>query len=119
MAKKLGPLACLPVVRGVRAGAGEGRPIAVAGANELVPLLAKALREGGDPGAVREDGRPEDAGVLVWIGKADDHVLRTASLAYVPIVGVTEGESLPYVLDTNLVTVRPGEGLPVDAIAHR
>ena len=35
-----------------------------------------------------------------------------------PIVGVSEGESLPYVLDTDLVCVRPGEGLPVEAIAR-
>jgi len=56
--------------------------------------------------------------VLVWIGKADEDALRAASLAHVPIVGVTSGESLPYVLDTDLVVVGPGEGLPVSAVAR-
>jgi uncharacterized protein (DUF697 family) len=32
-------------------------------------------------------------------------------------VGVTDGASLPYVLDTRLVRVPPGEGLPVEEIA--
>jgi uncharacterized protein (DUF697 family) len=57
--------------------------------------------------------------VVVWLGKPDDDALRAASLAHVPIVGVTEGESLPYVLDTDLVVIRPGERLPVDEVAHK
>lgn len=116
---KFGPMALLAVAREIRAGAGDRRPIAIGGARELVPLLAKGLREGGDPGAVREGGPPDGAAVLVWIGKADEDALRAASLAHVPIVGVTEGESLPYVLDTELVVVRPGEGLPVDQVATK
>jgi uncharacterized protein (DUF697 family) len=36
----------------------------------------------------------------------------------VPIVAVTEDERLPYVLDTDVVRVPPGEGFPVDEIAH-
>jgi uncharacterized protein (DUF697 family) len=116
---KFGPMAFLSVAREVRAGAGDRRPILVAGARELVPLVAKALREGGDPGAVREGGSLADAAVVVWLGKPVEDLLRAASLARVPIVGVTEGESLPYVLDTDLVVVRPGEGLPVDEIAHK
>jgi uncharacterized protein (DUF697 family) len=116
---KFGPMALLSVAREVRAGAGDRRPISVAGARELVPLLAKELRAGGDPTAVREGGRPEDAAVLVWIGKADEDALRAASLAHVPIVAVTEGESLPYVLDTDLVIVGPGAGMPVDDVARK
>jgi uncharacterized protein (DUF697 family) len=116
---KLGPLALLSLVRELRSGAGDLRPIFVAGAPNLVPLLAKELREGGDATAVREGGRPHGAAVLVWIGVADEAALRAASLARVPIVGVTEGESLPYVLDTNLVAVRPGAGLPVEEAARK
>jgi uncharacterized protein (DUF697 family) len=116
---KLGPGAFLSLARDIRAGAGDRRPIVVAGARELVPLAAKALRQGGEAAAVREGGRPEDAAVLVWIGKADEDALRAAALAHVPIVGVTDGDSLPYVLDTDLIAVRPGEGLPVDEIARR
>jgi uncharacterized protein (DUF697 family) len=116
---KLGPLTILSLVREVRAGKGEQRPIVVAGARELVPLLAKELRRGGDPSAVRESAPAELGAVLVWIGKPDEAALRAASRAHVPIVGVTEGESLPYVLDTNLVFVVPGGGMPVDEVAGR
>ena len=110
------PRALLGALREVRGGT-ERRPVAIAGARELAPLLARELREGGDASAVRE-GASAGAAVLVWIGKADEDALRAASLAHVPIVGVTAGESLPYVLDTELVTVRPGEGLPVSEIAR-
>jgi hypothetical protein len=112
-----GVLALVAAVRAARAGQGSWGPIVVAGARELVPLLVRDLRAGGDPTAVRE-GSPLGASVFVWLGKPDVAALREASLARVPIVGVTEGESLPYVLDTNLVVVRPGEGLPVDRIAR-
>jgi uncharacterized protein (DUF697 family) len=109
-------LALLRVLKDVRRAAGGQRPVAVAGARELVPLLAKELRAGGDAGAVSEHARA-DAAALVWIGAADDDALRAASRAATPIVGVTEGESLPYVLDTNLVRLAPGKGLPVAEIA--
>ena len=110
------PRALFGALREVRGGT-ERRPIAIGGARELAPLLARKLREGGDASAVRE-GASAGAAVLVWIGKADEDALRAASLAHVPIVGVTSGESLPYVLDTDLVVVRPGEGLPVTAVAR-
>ena len=107
----IAPRALLGALREVRGGT-ERRPVAIGGARELVPLLARELREGGDAAAVRE-GASAGAAVFVWIGKADEDALRAASLAHVPIVGVTDGESLPYVLDTDLVVVRPGKGLPV------
>ncbi len=114
----IAPRALLGVVREVRAG-DERRPVAVGGARELAPLLLRALREGGDQAAVREWPDPgARSAVLVWIGKADEDALRAAALARVPIVGVTGGESLPYVLDTDLVVVRPGEGLPVAEVAR-
>jgi hypothetical protein len=106
------------LVRAARAQPGEPKPVVVGGARELVPLLARGLREGGVPAAVREGGPFDGAAVLVWIGKADEDQLRRASLARVPIVAVTEGESLPYVLDTQLVSVLPGEPLPVERVAR-
>jgi uncharacterized protein (DUF697 family) len=108
-------LALLRLVKDVRQGAGGERPIAIGGARELVPLLAKELRAGGDPGAVTEQAR--GASALVWIGPPDGDALRAVSRAGTPIVAVTEGESLPYVLDTNLVRLSPGKGLPVAEIA--
>jgi hypothetical protein len=112
---KLGEV--ISLVRAARAKPGERKPIVVAGARELVPLLAKELRGGGEASLVRE-GSAVGAAVLVWIGKADEDALRAASRARVPIVGLTSGESLPYVLDTDLVIVRPGEALPVERVAR-
>lgn len=115
---KLGPVSLLKVVREVQQSAGGERPLAIGGARELVPLLARELRAGGDAGSVAEHGSPARAAALVWIGPADERALHDASRARVPIVGVTEGESLPYVLETDLVRLAPGRGLPVEAIAQ-
>src|SRR5579871_6304047 len=107
------PRALFGVVREVRAAAGAPAPLVIAGARELVPLLARELRAGGEDGAIVEQGPIEGASALVWLGPADEERLRQASRAGLAIVGVSEGESLPYVLDTDLVRVPPGEGLPV------
>lgn len=115
--RKLGPLAVLSVVREVRRGAGDERPLSVAGARELVPILARELREGGDPSAVVE-GRLEDVAVLVWVGAPDEDALRTADRAGVPIVAVTEADEVPYVLATAVVHVPAGQGFPVEATAE-
>ncbi len=109
-------MAVMRAVQEAKRSSAEHRVIALGGARELVPLLAKDLREGGDSAAVSETYRP-DAAAFVWIGRPEEHALRTASIARIPIVGVTEGERLPYVLDTNLVEITPGRGLPVDEIA--
>ena len=115
-ATKLKPLSVLAVIRELRRGAGDPRPLAVAGARELVPLLARELREGGEASAVVE-GRVENAAALVWVGAPDEDALRTADRAGIPIVAVTDAESVPYVLATDLVHVQPGHGFPVDEIA--
>jgi uncharacterized protein (DUF697 family) len=109
----LGARALFSAVREAGSGARDRRPLVVAGARELVPLLARALREGGDASAVQEGGPVRSAAALVWVGAPDEVVLREAAGARVPIVGVTDGESLPYVLDTWLVVAGRGAGLPV------
>jgi hypothetical protein len=106
----------LRALQEARRSEADRRQIAVGGARELVPLLARELRAGGDPSAVTETFTP-GAAALVWVGKPDEQILRSASLARVPLVGVTDGESLPYVLDTNIVRVVPGRGLPTEEIA--
>jgi uncharacterized protein (DUF697 family) len=109
-----------PLVSAAREAQGEAaeqRPLALGGARELVPLLAKALRAGGEAGAVVEHWVP-DAAALGWIGPPDEAELRRAARAGVPIVGVSQGEALPYVLDTALVVVGRGEGLPVEGVAR-
>ena len=112
---RLRPLTVLALVKEIRRGAGDRRPLGVAGARELVPLLARELRGDGDPTAVVE-GRVEDVAALVWIGAADEAELRRASRAGIPIVAVTEDDSVPYVLAEDLVPVQPGRGFPVDEI---
>jgi uncharacterized protein (DUF697 family) len=115
--RKFGAAAVLALVRELRRGIGDPRPLSVAGASELVPLLARRLREGGDHAAVVE-GRLEDVAALVWIGPADEERLRVASRAHVPIVAVSEEQTVPYVLATDIVVVGRGEGFPVERIAE-
>ena len=110
--------AILSAVRSARRGGAPG-VIVVAGATALAPLLARELRAGGDASAVRE-GRVEsvaDCAALVWIGEPDVEALREAARHRVPIVAVTEAPRVPYVFDTDVIAVRPGQGLPVDQIA--
>jgi uncharacterized protein (DUF697 family) len=113
---KLGPMSFVALLRELRRGAGDPRPLAVAGARELVPLLARELRAGGEDAAVVE-GVVEHAAVLVWIGEPDDEALRDIHRKGIPIVAVTEADRVPYVLATDLVRVPPGAGFPVEAIA--
>jgi uncharacterized protein (DUF697 family) len=114
--RKLAPLSVLSVLREVKRGSGDRRPLAVAGAHELVPLLARELRAGGDSSAVVEQ-RVDAAAALVWVGPPDEERLRAASRARVPIVAVSDDETLPYVLATDIVRVPPGQGFPVEEIA--
>jgi uncharacterized protein (DUF697 family) len=117
LSRKLGPLTLLSLVREVRRGSGDQRPLAVAGARELLPIIARQLREGGDPSAVVE-GRIENAAVLVWVGPPDEDQLRAANKAGVPIVAVSDADEIPYVLATDILHVPPGQGFPIDEIAR-
>ena len=111
------PLSIVSLVRELRRGAGDPRPLAVAGARELVPLLARELRAGGDAGAVVE-GRVEDAAVLVWIGAAGrGRAARGVARAASRSSPSPRPRRVPYVLATDLVRVPPGAGFPVEEIA--
>jgi uncharacterized protein (DUF697 family) len=120
---KLNALAVWGVVKELRAATAQLRPLAVSGV--LAEQLAKELRRGGDPSAVRVDGRVDGAAVLVRVlaGEASDEdrqVLRAAHRAGVPVVAVQTGGSLvdvPYVLATDVVLCAPGAGFPLDEIA--
>jgi hypothetical protein len=111
------PLMALRVYQQSRQAAVPPGPVAVAGAGELAPLLVKELRAGGDASAVVEGAPPGHAAALVWIGAPNLEILRAASRNETPIVALTEGESVPYVLDTDIVQIRPGRSLPVKETA--
>jgi uncharacterized protein (DUF697 family) len=114
---RLSPFAVLSAVRSARGGGSHGG-IVVAGAPALVPVLARELRAGGDPAAVREGFDPKRrSAALVWIGQPDEEVMRAAARDRVPIVAVTDAVRVPYVLDTDLVRVPAGHGFPVEQVA--
>ncbi|MBV8396526.1 MAG: DUF697 domain-containing protein [Actinobacteria bacterium] len=101
----------------MRVRPGAARTVAVDGAPQLVPILVRALRAGGSPGAVVE-GSLANAAILVWVGEPDEAKLREASIARIPIVAVTDADHVPYVLATDIVHVPAGQGFPTDAIAR-
>lgn len=113
---KLGPLALVGLLRELRTGAGDRRPLGVAGARELVPPLARELREGGDSSAVVE-GTVDAVAAVVWLGKPEEELLRRAARAGTPVVAVSDDHSLPYVLESDVVRVPAGQGFPLDEIA--
>ncbi len=123
MAAKLTPLVVWGLVKELRVVAEDTRPLMVSG--PLAAQLEKELTRGGAPGAVRVGGSPEDAALLLRVlGGAptaeDERELRQAKRANVPAVAVqtgTEAFDVPYVLATDVVICRPGEGFPVEEIA--
>ena len=124
MAAKLSPMALWGLAKELRIAAEDTRPLVISG--PLAAQLEKELSRGAAPGAVRVDGRPEDAAVFLRVlagaPTADDEkVLRAAGRAKVPVVAVqtgTEVFDVPYVLATEVVMCVPGSGFPVDEIAH-
>ena len=113
----VGPMSLVSLLREVRKAERDSKPLAVAGARELVPVLARELRAGGDAGAVIEQDTT-DAAALIWVGDADEERLRAASRLKIPIVAVSEAATLPYVLADDIVRVPPGQGFPVERIAQ-
>jgi uncharacterized protein (DUF697 family) len=126
----LRPGVVLGLVRELRAAAADVRPLQVSGV--LAEQLARELRAGGEARLVRVGGAPAGAAVVVVVlgGAAsadDEQLLRAAGRARTPVVAVQTGREpdldVPYVLATDVVVARPGEGFPVDeiarAVAHR
>lgn len=123
MAKSLHPMAIWGIVRELKTAANETRPLIVSG--PLAAQLEKELSHGAAPGAVRVNGRPQDGDCLIRIlagapTAEDEQELKAAKRAKVPVVVVqtgTEAFDIPYVLATDVVICRPGEGFPVEEIA--
>ena len=121
------------VLKELRAVEEDFRPIIVAGSPEHAGALRAAFVEGGDADAVRDlSGKPlsaydvEGSRVVLYAvdgpqpSEEDEKSLRLAIRKGVGVVcvlvGVPEGEvpTVPYVLDTDVVAVAPGERLPID-----
>jgi uncharacterized protein (DUF697 family) len=123
MAKTLNPMTLWGLLRELRTAAQETRPLVVAG--PLAEQLAKELSRGAAAGAVRVGGRVQDAGCLIRLPAdaptdEDEQELKAAKRAKVPVVVVqtgTEDFDIPYVLATDVVKCRPGEGFPIEEIA--
>ena len=123
MAKKLNPWVVWGLAKELRVAAEDTRPLQVSG--PLAPQLEKELARGAAPGAVRVGGRIEEAAILVRVlggapTEEDDQELRAAKRAKVPVVVVQtspEVIDVPYVLATDVITCRPGEGFPIEQIA--
>ena len=119
----IGPRDVVSLARHSRRTLSPKGPILVTGV--LAEQLATELRAGGDASLVRTHGDPAEAAAVVCVvGEAatpsDEQVLRAATRALVPVIGVRTGSSgapIPYVLATDVVDVPPGQGFPVDEIA--
>ncbi len=134
----LSPGAVLGVVKELRVTDEDLRPLLVGGAPEHAAAIQAVFAEGADPEAIRDlPGRAptaydlEGANVLLWAvdgsapSEEDEKAFQLAARKRVGIVcvlfGAPAGEPphVPYVLDTDVVPVPPGEPLPVDVIAER
>ena len=121
---KLHPFAVWGVLRDLRGKVEAAGPLVVSGA--LAEQLARELSRGATPGAIRTAGRLEDASVLVRVlagvpSEEDEHELRAANRAGVPVVAVQtarETFDVPYVLATDVVACPPGAGFPVEQLAQ-
>jgi uncharacterized protein (DUF697 family) len=119
---KLTPWTVWGLLRELSTGAGDQRPLVVSGA--LAAQLAKELDRDARPGAIRVDAPAREGAALVRVlagdpTKDDERELRAAKRAKVPVVAVQTGREdveVPYVLATDVVRCRPGEGFPVDEI---
>jgi uncharacterized protein (DUF697 family) len=134
----LSPTAVWSVLKELRVTDEDFRPLLLAGAPEHASAFRARVEEGADPRAVRDlSGRPptgydlEGAPVLVYFvagattSDEDEATFRLATRkgagAVCVLVGAPEDElpSVPYVLDTDVLSVAAGQPLPFEPIAER
>jgi uncharacterized protein (DUF697 family) len=104
------------LIKEISVSAQVDRPLVVGGARALVPTLRAKLGIGGS-----DDPRGAAAYVHVWADDgSDEAALKRARRARVPIVAVVPEEigDVPFVLATDVIRLRPGEGFPIPAIAR-
>ena len=121
----LAPAAVFDVVRELRDSTKREKPIVLGGARALVDALRRELLRDGDPGAVRDAslGALDGAAALVYVlagepTEEDERALRAADMANVPIIvlGPEPTTPVPYVLATDVLPLRPGEGFPLESL---
>jgi uncharacterized protein (DUF697 family) len=134
----LSPTSVLSVVKEIRAADDAVRPLLLGGSAEHAPAVVSALGEGAAPDAVRDiSGRAptaydlEGASVLVYAvdgpspSEEDEQAFKLAARKDVGIVCILFGPRagdpppIPYVLDSDVIQVAPGESLPVEKLAER
>jgi uncharacterized protein (DUF697 family) len=119
----LAPAVVFKIVRELRKASDSRKPIVVGGARELADALRRELVRDGDASAVRS-GSVDGAAALVYVlahelTEADEGELRHADERGVPIVvlGPEPTTPIPYVLATDVIPLRAGEGFPVAELA--
>jgi uncharacterized protein (DUF697 family) len=121
----LHPGAVLALLRELRVGASSEGPLVVEGPPALAESLRRDLAQGARPGAVR-GGSPKGAEAFVLVlagsvGEQEEEQLKLAHRNGVPTIAVLAGPGLeprvPYVLATDVVSVQPGAGFPVEELA--
>jgi uncharacterized protein (DUF697 family) len=120
----LGPAVVFNLFREARKAASSRKPIVVGGARELAGALRRELIRDGDANAVRISG-VEGAAVLVYVlahelTRDGERMLRAADELGVPIivVGPEPSTPIPYVLATDVIPLRAGEGFPLTELAE-
>ena len=97
------------------------------GARSLVDALRRELVRDGDASAVRvaSGGAVEGAAAFVYVladepTEEDERALRAADLAGVSliVVGPAPTTPVPYVLATDILPLRPGEGFPLEELGR-
>jgi uncharacterized protein (DUF697 family) len=123
----LAPLTVFKLVRELRESTGKPAPLVLGGAPLLVDALRRELVRDGDASAVRDAslGALDGAAALVYVlggepGEEDERALRAADVAGVPsiVLGPDPRTPLPYVLATDVLPLRAGEGFPLDDLAR-
>lgn len=122
----LAPLAVVKLVRELRESTTRSKPIALGGAPLLVDALRRELSREGDPSAVRTGGGSlEGSSALVYVlgggvTEEDEQALRAADVANVHaiVLGPDPRTPIPYVLATDVLPLRAGEGFPLDELAR-
>lgn len=124
----LAPLTVFKLLRELRSSTADRRPLVLGGARSLVDALRRELVRDGDETAVRDAtlGAVDGAAALVYVlagepTEEDERALRAADLAGVPVivVGPEPTTPVPYALATDVLPLRPGEGLPLEELARR